>query len=125
MMDQTLTLEVNPNHEIITKLNEMRKTDMAVASLVARQVMDNTLLSAGMVTDVKSTVNHINKLILHVFDSHSGENVNLKRDVEAEREAEVTSILEEMENNEDFKKFEEANKKEEIVIEKKWFCIYI
>lgn len=35
-MDKNLTMEVNPNHEIIVKLNEMRKTDMAVASMVAR-----------------------------------------------------------------------------------------
>jgi hypothetical protein len=32
------------------------------------------MLSAGMVNDVKSVVNRINKLILQVFDSHSGEN---------------------------------------------------
>lgn len=35
-MDKNLTLEINPNHEIISKLNEMRKTDMNVAALVAR-----------------------------------------------------------------------------------------
>jgi len=35
-MDKNLTLEVNPNHEIIKKLNEMRKTDMSIAALVAR-----------------------------------------------------------------------------------------
>lgn len=85
-MDKNLTMEVNPNHEIIVKLNEMRKTDMAVASMVARQLLDNTMLSAGMVTDIKEVVGRVNRMILHVFDSHSGENKNLKYDPNAERE---------------------------------------
>ena len=70
-------MEVNPNHEIIRKLNEMRKTDMKIAALVARQILDNTMLSAGLVNDVKSVVTRVNKLILHVFDSHKGQNKNL------------------------------------------------
>ena len=70
-------MEVHPNHEIIRKLNEMRKTDMKIAALVARQILDNTMLSAGMVNDVKSVVTRVNKLILHVFDSHKGQNKNL------------------------------------------------
>ena len=36
MMDQNLTLEINPNHELILKLNELRKTDMKLANLLAR-----------------------------------------------------------------------------------------
>jgi hypothetical protein len=55
----------------------MRKTDMKIAALVARQILDNTMLSAGMVNDVKSVVTRVNKLILHVFDSHKGQNKNL------------------------------------------------
>jgi len=43
------------------------------------------MLSAGMVSDVKDIVKRVNKLILHVFDSHSGENKNLKFDEEAHR----------------------------------------
>ena len=41
-MDKNLTLEINPNHDIIKKLNEMRKTDMSIgnqfnlAALIAR-----------------------------------------------------------------------------------------
>ena len=38
------------------------------------------MIAAGLQTDTKSVVNRINKLILHVFDSHSGENKNLKLD---------------------------------------------
>lgn len=104
MQEQTLTLEVNPTHEIVVKLNEMRKTDITVANMLARQVLDNALLSAGMVSDVKDVVKRINQLMLHVYDQHSGENVNLKRDLDAEREAEMDAMVEEMEKNPEFNK---------------------
>lgn len=29
-MDKNLTMEINPNHEIIVKLNQMRKTDISI-----------------------------------------------------------------------------------------------
>ena len=78
------------------------------------------MLNAGMVTDVKSVVNRINKLILHVFNSHSGENENLKIDSEANREEELESILKEMENDQDFQKEQEKElKQEEIIINEK------
>ncbi len=110
-MDKNLTLEINPDHQIIVKLNEMRKKDMSignefkVAAVVARQILDNTMLNAGMVTDVKSVINRINRLILHVFDQHSGDNQNLKLNIEAQREEELESIMKEMETNEEFKNF--------------------
>lgn len=31
-MDKNLTFEINPNHEIIKKLNEMRKIDLSIGS---------------------------------------------------------------------------------------------
>ena len=35
-MDKNLTLEINPNHEIVVALNVMRKTNMKIASLITR-----------------------------------------------------------------------------------------
>jgi hypothetical protein len=29
-LDKNLTMEINPNHEIIVKLNQMRKTDVSI-----------------------------------------------------------------------------------------------
>ena len=55
-------------------------------------------------------------MILHVYDQHSGENVNLKRDIDAEREAEIESLVEQMEKDESFKR---ETAKDDIVIEKK------
>lgn len=74
------------------------------------------MLNAGMINDVKSVVNRINKLILCVFDSHSGENQNLKLNSEANRHDELESIIQEMENNEDFKQHEEKQEQEEIIL---------
>jgi TNF receptor-associated protein 1 len=85
-LDKNLTMEINPNHEIIVKLNQMRKTDVSIAAIIVRQLLDNSMLAAGITTDTRSVINRINKLILHVFDGHSGENQNLKMDQEANRE---------------------------------------
>jgi len=38
------TLEINPNHEIMKNLNEIRKTNAGLASDVIRQVFDNSLI---------------------------------------------------------------------------------
>jgi len=72
-MDKNLTLEINPNHEIISKLNALRKTNLKVASMIARQILDNTMVSAGLVSDTKSYVNRVNKLLLHVLEAHKGD----------------------------------------------------
>lgn len=42
------TLEINPSHPIIVKLNELRKKDSKRASQVAGQLMDNVMLSSGI-----------------------------------------------------------------------------
>jgi len=33
-MDKNLTLEINPNHEIIVKLNELRKTNISIGTKI-------------------------------------------------------------------------------------------
>ena len=38
------------------------------------------MISAALSYDTKSVINRINKLILQVFDNHSGDNKNLKID---------------------------------------------
>ncbi len=47
-MNKNQTLEINPNHPIIVKLNQLRKKDAKKAGLLARQLMDNILLNAGI-----------------------------------------------------------------------------
>jgi hypothetical protein len=48
----------------------MRKSNMKIASMVTRQILDNTMITAGLTTDTKGYVNRVNNLLLHVLDSH-------------------------------------------------------
>jgi HSP90 family molecular chaperone len=47
-MNKNNTLEINPSHPIMVKLNLLRKRDSQKASQLAKQVMDNILLSSGI-----------------------------------------------------------------------------
>ena len=47
-MNKNNTLEINPSHPIILKLNELRKRDAKKAGQLANQMMDNILLSSGI-----------------------------------------------------------------------------
>jgi hypothetical protein len=50
-MNTALTLEINPAHGIIRKLNRMRKNKPDLAMIVAEQVLDNAMISAGLMTN--------------------------------------------------------------------------
>jgi HSP90 family molecular chaperone len=47
-MNKNNTLEINPSHGIIVKLNELRKRDPKRASVLAHQMMDNVLMLSGI-----------------------------------------------------------------------------
>jgi HSP90 family molecular chaperone len=47
-MNKNNTLEINPSHGIIVKLNELRKRDPKRAGLLAHQMMDNILMASGI-----------------------------------------------------------------------------
>lgn len=55
-MNKNNTLEINPSHPIIVKLNELRKKDGKKASLIAGQLMDNVLLSTGIPFNLHDSV---------------------------------------------------------------------
>ena len=46
------TLEINPNHPIIIKLNELRKTDSKRAQNIGMHMLEGVLLSSGIPFDV-------------------------------------------------------------------------
>ena len=56
-----LTLEINPAHGIIRKLNRMRKNKPDLAATVAEQVLDNALISAGLLAT--GNLDRINSLM--------------------------------------------------------------
>ncbi len=61
--DPKARLEFNPNHEIVAKLNTLRKEDEEVAGVVANQLADNALLAAGLVKDPSSIISGMNSLL--------------------------------------------------------------
>lgn len=56
-------LEINPRHEVIRNLARIRESDPALAELAARQLLDNALLSAGLLEDPRDMVQRLNTLI--------------------------------------------------------------
>ena len=59
------TLEINPNHEIMKNLNDIRKVNAGLASDVIRQVFDNSLIQAGIIEDANPMITRINRLLKH------------------------------------------------------------
>eukprot|EP00937_MAST-01D_sp_MAST-1D-sp2_P005985 g5985.t1 len=70
-------LEVNPKHPLIQRLSQSRDAQPALAKLVAEQVLDNALVSAGLMDDSRVMLPRINELLEHALaggeDGESGE----------------------------------------------------
>jgi TNF receptor-associated protein 1 len=58
-----VNLEINPRHAVIKKLAAMRATDADKAELVAEQLLDNTLIAAGLMEDPSRMLARLNKLL--------------------------------------------------------------
>jgi TNF receptor-associated protein 1 len=56
-------LEINPRHALIKKLAETRETSPEVAKLVAAQMLDNSLISAGLLDDARDMIQRMNALM--------------------------------------------------------------
>lgn len=49
------TLEINPQHPIIVKLNQFRKKDPKKASMIAHQILDNVLVQSAIPFNVQES----------------------------------------------------------------------
>jgi TNF receptor-associated protein 1 len=58
-----INLEVNPHHAVIKRLDELRSEAPEKAKLVAEQILDNALISAGLLDDAPSMVKRLYKLL--------------------------------------------------------------
>jgi TNF receptor-associated protein 1 len=58
-----VNLEFNPRHLVITRLFETRTANPERARLVAEQLLDNALISAGLLDDPTTMVARLNKLL--------------------------------------------------------------
>jgi len=58
-------LEINPSHPIILKLNDLRKDNPDMAKLIAEQIFDDALISAGLMDDARSMLTRLNSILEH------------------------------------------------------------
>lgn len=58
-----MTLEINPSHELIKKIEFMRHNDEPFAKQLALQLYDNSLIAAGIMTDPRALVERMNQLL--------------------------------------------------------------
>jgi TNF receptor-associated protein 1 len=58
-----VNLEINPHHAVIKRLEELRSAAPEKAKLVAEQILDNALISAGLLDDAPSMVKRLYKLL--------------------------------------------------------------
>ncbi|MBM3864219.1 MAG: molecular chaperone HtpG, partial [Verrucomicrobia bacterium] len=56
-------LEINPRHALVKRLADVRDADPELAGLVARQLLDNALIAAGLLDDARDTVGRMNRLM--------------------------------------------------------------
>lgn len=61
-----VNLEINPRHAVIKRLFETHTTSPDRARLVAEQLLDNALISAGLLDDATSMVARLNKLLENI-----------------------------------------------------------
>ncbi|MCX8156592.1 MAG: molecular chaperone HtpG [Verrucomicrobiae bacterium] len=58
-----LNLELNPRHPLVRRLNELRRQDAALAELVARQLLDNARIAAGLLEEPAAMLQRLNQLL--------------------------------------------------------------
>ena len=63
------TVEINPNHELIVGMYNLKDTDPMLAKVLAEQVLDNCLVAAGLLDDGRSMLPRLNDLMLCVVKS--------------------------------------------------------
>ncbi len=56
-------LEINTGHKLIKKLDTLREEDPEFARVVAEQVLDNALISAGLVINPRAMVERVNRIL--------------------------------------------------------------
>ena len=61
-------LEINPRHPLVRKLAATKDSNPDLARLVARQLLDNALIAAGLLEDARDTVSRMNTLMEKAMD---------------------------------------------------------
>ena len=59
----TATLHLNPTHELVRKINILRRKQPELACLIAEQIYYNSLIAAGFVRDARFMLPHLHQLL--------------------------------------------------------------
>ncbi len=62
-INNSVNLEINLGHELIKNLSSLKDKDADTAKLVAEQVLDNALISAGYLEDPRDMVSRVYKIL--------------------------------------------------------------
>ena len=62
-----LSLEINPRNALIKALYAMQKSDPQLAQAIAEQLLDNSLVNAGLVEDPRLVLGKLNSLLEKAF----------------------------------------------------------
>tara|TARA_B100000902_G_scaffold101565_1_gene103885 strand:+ start:3239 stop:5080 length:1842 start_codon:yes stop_codon:yes gene_type:complete len=65
---ENVEIELNPNHELIKKLESSRENQPELAKMIAEQLTDNALLSAGLLDKSKGMVDRVYDIMLRSLD---------------------------------------------------------
>merc|ERR1711920_1139917 len=95
MMDQMMEgtkphLEVNASHPIIVGLNSFRHTRPEVAEQLTEQLLDNALVSAGILDDPRQMLGRINDLLSVIVTSPAA--AAAEPEAAADAESEESSV---------------------------------
>uniref|UniRef100_A0A914V7R3 Heat shock protein 75 kDa, mitochondrial n=1 Tax=Plectus sambesii TaxID=2011161 RepID=A0A914V7R3_9BILA len=66
------TFEVNLSHPIIQKLMKMQKSEPKLAELIAEQLYDNALVTAGLMVDSRPMISRINEVLTELLTRDDG-----------------------------------------------------
>lgn len=71
-------LEINPSHEIIKSLNILKRNNPFLADLVAQQLFDNAMITAGLMDNPVEMVGRLNSLLSNVMTQVTAEDTKKK-----------------------------------------------
>ena len=64
------TLEINPEHPIIKKLQDLKTSNPKLATLVTEQLFANAMVSAGLVDDPRTILKSMNEMMALALEKH-------------------------------------------------------
>lgn len=62
------SIEINPNHPVIVKLNKLRKVDTQTATLLLKEVFDHVMLQSGIPFDIQKSSTRSYKILEMLLD---------------------------------------------------------